>query len=1609
MSNFSQRLAALTPEQRALFEQLQKKQAASRSVSQTSASLIQRRSPDSPICLSIDQERLWFVQQMAPQSAAYNIAIAWQLTGRLDVAAVQASFTAIVQRHESLRMSVGVHLGRPIAHIVPDLSLTIPLLDLQALSAEQAAQECDRLADQEARQPFDLSQVPLFRVTLIQQTEQDWTLLLTLHHLIADGWSRGVLLKEFTQQYRAIVRGEPLTLPELPIQYGDYAQWQRQTWQKVDPTLEANVSGNSDVAVKNPHADYWRTQLANLAVLELPTDYPRPAMLSDAGATVTATFSIAQLNSVKAIARQTGTTVFMVLLAAFKLLLHRYTEQTDIAVGVPVANRDRPEVEGLIGFFVNTLTLRSRWSGNPRFMDLLKQVQQAIADAFTHQEVPFSQVVEWVQPDRHLSHNPLFQVMFQFQNQAYQLQNALTPEVALPNLTLTQTWRELGSTKFDLTWHLIEQVDGIQAVVEYRTDLFQAETVSRMVRQFQGLLEQITQAPEQPLSQFSLLTLDESRQLLDWGQGKVDRTLLTPYLHQRFEAQAAQTPQAIAVVFEEQSLTYEALNRQANQLARDLRSRGVMPETLVGIYLERSPLLLVALLAVLKAGGAYVPLDRKLGSDRLAFLLADAQPRLILTTTAEAAHLPVQTLPLLCLDADRIDMANSDRNLNLTISGNQLAYVIYTSGSTGTPKGTLLTHQGLANYLNWCCQHYTVAEGTGAPVQSAIGFDATITSLYAPLLVGRPVYLLPEADEILALRDAIQTQPNLSLVKLTPAHLEALSYLLPQAANPHAPNAFIIGGEALTENHLAFWRTYAPTARLINEYGPTETVVGCCIYEATLPDSMAVPIGRPIANTQLYVLDRHLQPVPIGVPGELYIGGAGVARGYLNRPDLTAERFIPHPKSLSPGRGTLNGTLNTELMLPSPNGRGAGGEGRLYKTGDRVRWRPDGTLDYLGRLDQQVKIRGFRVELGEVEAVLSQHSAIAQVVVTCQSDRQERPALVAYLVPQTQPAPTIAELRAFLNAKLPDYMHPAHWIWLEQLPLTPNGKVDRTALPAPTLDPTAIDQTAPQTDTEQILVEIWSELLGVSVGIHSNFFELGGDSILSLQVIARAYQAGLHLTPKQLFQHQTIATLAAIATPISSSSSPAAEVSGTVPLTPIQQWLVEQNLHNLDHYNQAILLQVVPNLNAAALNQAFQTLWRYHDALRLQLIPTETGWLQQYGTQQNPPHLIEIDLTAIAPSEQAAAIAQIANQLQASLHLATGDLTRLALFRLGQQSDRLLWIIHHWAVDGVSWRILWADLALAYQQFMNQEPIQLPNKTASLQTWAHQLIQDAHSETITAEQEYWTSLSAFSCPSLPLDYPTSTVQNTVSTIAELTLSLTQEDTQALLTEALKPYRNRVDEVLLTALVNSLADWTGTRQIWVDLEHYGRSAIGAELDLTRTVGWFTTLYPALLDLRTIQGPGASLKAVKEQLRTVPHQGLGYGLWRYLRGNSLPSLPDPEIRFNYLGQLDSQTLPNFSLGFAPEFSGILQHPQNQRPHLLALNSFVRDHQLQMCWQYGSHFHDRVTIKQLASHFIDALSTLIQHCQSTESGGLTPSDVSGARLNQVQLDQFLAKIQP
>ncbi|WP_414526541.1 condensation domain-containing protein [Nodularia chucula] len=1620
------RIAALPPEKRALFEQLLRQKTNSGKFSPQQA--IPRRQENTELPLSLAQERLWFLDQIDPHNCAYNIAISWQLTGNLNIPALFASLQKIIDRHESLRTAFPSQEGKPYQEIFSRVNLELPVIDLQSLPPQQQTLAAENLAKLEASQPFDLTQAPLMRVKLIRLTPHQTTLLLTLHHIIADGWSRGILLRELAICYRALIKGEKPSLPGLPIQYADFALWQREWLQSEEIQIQLV---------------YWRQKLAALPTLEIPTDYPRSALQKFQGKTESYLLPKNLLESLKNLSKQQGVTLFMLLLTAFKILLHRYSQQDEIVLGVPSANRDRQEIEGLIGFFVNTLVLRTDISGNPTFQTLLERIRTTAADAYQYQEIPFAKVVEALQIERDLSHNPLVQVMFQVQNAAYQLQNDTHLDLQLPDLEIQQTWVETGATKFDLTCHLVERSEGLLVVMEYCTDLFEQQTITKMIQHLRVLLTAVVENPSLKITEIPILTPEEEHQILvEWNQTQVNYP--QKWLHQLFEEQVERTPDHIAVCYREQTLTYQELNSKANELAYHLRTLGVGCESLVGIYLERSPELIIALLAVLKAGGAYVPLDSKLPSERLAYMLQDAKPEILLTMAASVATLPNYEGTVLCLDEDwQIIAQNSKNNLNHIVTGENLSYIIYTSGSTGTPKGVMLTHRGLANYLQWAIQTYPVDLGVGVPVQSAISFDATITSLYTPLLVGKSVILLPEAEEIEALKNALSSASNYSLVKLTPAHLSILSELLPQSSfsqdleNPSPnlsptrrealkippslvgkgvrglgysdqvqtgyPQAFIIGGEALTEQHLEFWRSYFPQTKLINEYGPTETVVGCCIYDATQKKSSNgnVPIGRPIANTQLYILDQYLQPVPVGVPGELYIGGAGVARGYLNRPELTAEKFIRDWKW-----GNYLFFPTPHSPLPTP----------LYKTGDRTRYLPDGTIEYLGRCDDQVKIRGFRVELGEIAASLKTHPSVQEAVVVLRKDRPNQSQLVAYLVGH-QPS-EFTDFRQYLATKLPAYMLPSAFVWLEKLPLTTNGKVDKQQLPQPPAKPQS-EQIAPRNAIETTLVQIWAEILGSSVGIHDNFFERGGDSILSIQMVAKANHAGMKLTPKQLFQHQTIAELATVIEIAPTTQAEQGIVTGIVPLTPIQHWLFEQNLHKWDHFNQAVLLEVAAGLEADYLRQAIEELVLHHDVLRSCFTTTLDGTWEQniIPSLEDEGMLTVINLQKLQKKQQTQQIESIASQLQACLDLATGKLFRVALLELGNgEHDRLLFIMHHLVIDGISWRILLEDLVTAYQQLKtNQTPVKLPAKTTSVPAWTQSLVNYAKSEKIESELTTWLEL--LPKESVPYQLPqlvTEKEYNTVGSEAEIQVTLDSSQTRALLEAVPKAYHTEINDVLLTALALTFRQWTKQNSLLIDLEAHGREDLFANTNITRTVGWFTTIFPVFLELKNTNDLGVNIKYVKEKLRQIPEKGIGYGVLRYLSKNknlsqTFQELPQSAISFNYLGQIDLFSSQGWILGLAKESTGLSSHALNERRYVLNVNTWIAQSQLQIQWRYSHNLHEKATIEYLAQQFIKTLQAIIQHCQSVENGGYTPSDFAGARLNQQQLDKFLNKLQP
>jgi amino acid adenylation domain-containing protein/non-ribosomal peptide synthase protein (TIGR01720 family) len=1527
---------------------------------------------DQDLPLSFAQQRLWFLDQLEPGSSTYNIAGGIRLIGRLDADVLERSLGECTRRHEALRTSFPAVDGRPCQVISQPRPAVLPGVDLRALSVEVRGQELEAIAMDVTRRPFSLAGGSLLRAVLVRVEEEEYLLLFAMHHIISDGWSMGILMKELTILSEALIAGRPSPLSPLPVQYADFAIWQRRYLQgEVLDRLLAS----------------WRERLAGSPdSLLLPTDRPRPVVLSSRGARREATFSKDLSLGLRHLGRRQGVTLFMTILASFTALLSRYSGQTDIVVGAPVANRNRSEIEPLIGFFVNTLVLRTAFPADISFHDLLGRVREVVLDAYALQDLPFEKLVDELQPQRNLSRTPLFQVMFALQNTPRQ-------ELRLPGVGVEPWEREGGepAAKFDLTLILTPTAGGLSSRVEYSTDLFDSATICRLLGHLESLLRGAAEDLDQRLPDLPLLTEVELQQLLvDWSEMRGYAS--GPCLHRSFEEQAERAPDVVAVVFEEARLTYGELNRRANRLAHHLAARGVGLESLVGVCLDRSAELVTALLGVLKAGGAYVPLDPTYPRERLDFLLRDAGARVVVTRQGLLEVLSSDLSLYVCLDRDRDAIAGeSAANPGAAAHPESLAYVIYTSGSTGKPKGALITHGNVARLFGATAPGFDFNAGDVWTLFHSFAFDFSVWELWGALLHGGRLVIVPyEVSRTPEAFYELLGRERVTVLNQTPSafrqliQAEALASPLPTVGDL-ALRWGIFGGEALELRSLEPWfrRHGDRKPRWVNMYGITETTVHVTFRPLAATDLTGAPasvIGQAIPDLALFLLGPSRELMPIGVPGELYVAGAGLARGYLGRPDLTAERFVPHPFSATAGE-------------------------RLYRTGDVARRLPGGELVYLGRMDRQVKIRGFRVELGEIETALAELSAVGQAVVLDHEDGAGGRRLTAYVVLRGAELPTAGDLRSLLQERLPDYMVPALFVLLETLPLTGHGKIDRKALLAIGPDrPDVGDFLLPRTEAEKVLGGIWSEVLRIErVGIHDNFFEMGGDSILSIQIIARANRAGLRLAPKHLFLHQTIAELAAISEDARGSGAEQGLVTGSLPLTPIQRWFFAQELPEAHHFNQSVFLSLGEVLHPPLLEQVVAGLCAYHDALRLRFRREPAGWRQVNAGIVGGTPFTHLDLSLLPRSAVDGEIAVIVARLQASLDLAAGPLVRVAQLDLGAgRQGRLLLVIHHLAVDGVSWRILLEDLQTAYGQRARGEAMALPDKTTSYRSWARRLGELSRSGDLVSELEYWRNAARSRALPLPVD---AVGENRVASARSVGVALTAAETESLLLEVPKAYRTQINDVLLTALALAFEGWTGSRRpLLVDLEGHGREEIFTDVDLSRTVGWFTSIFPVLLDLEGTAGVEQALKSVKERLRQIPRRGIGYGLLRHLGSRevqeALDTMPRAEVSFNYLGQLD-RVLPESSpFGLAPESSGPARSPRQRRGYLLEVNARIAGGRMQAVFRYGGDIHQEATVERLAGLFHARLRELIAHC-SSGAGGYTPSDFPLAKLDQQRLD--------
>ncbi|MHC0066354.1 amino acid adenylation domain-containing protein [Nostoc sp. UIC 10890] len=1308
----SQRRSQLSPAKRAILE----KRLRGESESNTPQIVIPRRSQQSPVALSFAQQRLWLFQQLEPQSVAYNELVTIHLEGVLNLVALNKSINEIVSRHESLRTTFELLEGQPVQVIHPTLTVALPVVSLSEQTAALQASEVERLTNDIIQKPFDLASGPLLQGMLLQTGEQEHLLLFSIHHIVCDGWSVQVLTQELAALYAAFCAGKSSPLSELPIQYPDFSVWQHQ-W----------LQGERE----KTQLAYWKQQLADASTTLMPTDRPRPPVQSFKGAIATFKLSSGLTQKLKSLSNRQGVTLFMTLLAAFQAQLYRYTNQQDICIGSPIANRNHADIEGLIGFFVNTLVLRTDLSGNPSFLELLKRVREVCVNAYAHADITFERLVEELHPERHLSQTPLFQVMFDWLEDSKK-------DLMLPDLTLKWLQNHSQTAKFDLTLSVVDANPELWGWWEYSTDLFDAATIDRMIGHFTNLLEAIVTHPEKRLLDLPLLTETERQTLLlDWN----DTTINYPQdkcIQELFEAQVERTPDAVAVVFEEEQLTYRQLNVKANQLAHHLQTLGVKPEVLVGICVERSLDMIIGLLGILKAGGAYLPLDPSYPQERLAFILEDSQVAVLLTQASLMEVMPQHKAKVVCLDADwHLIAQQSQDNILRKLSADNLAYVIYTSGSTGKPKGVQIPHSALSNFLQAMRQKPGLTEQDILLAVTTISFDIAALELFVPIITGACLVIASqETASDGALLSAKLSDSKATVMQATPATWQLL---LAAGWSGNHSLKILCGGEALP-GQLANQLLNRCDA-LWNMYGPTETTIWSAASLVKTVNS-TVPISGAIANTQLYILDQYHQLVPVGVPGELCIGGKGLARGYLNRPELTAEKFISNPFSQEATR--------------------------LYKTGDKARYLPNGEIEYLGRIDYQVKIRGFRIELGEIEALISQYPVVRETVVVA-TDTQS---LVAYIVTRTEQTLAISELRNFLESKLPSYMVPTAFVILEALPLTPNGKVDRKALPTPS-QTQLISQSnfvAPSTPIEEILVSIWTKLLGIEISIYDNFFEVGGHSLLATRLISQIRQVfQVEFPLRRVFEKPTIIGLAKDiekATRIGSESQIAniERISRLheLPLSFAQQrlWFLAQLDPNSSFYNIPAAVRLQGQLHIKALQQSFNEIIRRHEALRTNFQAKE-GQPVAIISSETSLTLPIFDISELSTNEQEAQVRQLAlAEAQQPFDLKNDLLLRVKLIRLSEAEYVVLFTMHHIVSDGWSIGVLVRELVTLYQAFCDEQPLPLaefPVHYVDFAAWQRQWLQK---EVLQSQISYWLKHleNAPKVLELPTDHPRPAIQ-----------------------------------------------------------------------------------------------------------------------------------------------------------------------------------------------------------------------------------------------------------
>ncbi|GJG89259.1 hypothetical protein tb265_44400 [Gemmatimonadetes bacterium T265] len=1520
--------------------------------------------------LSSMQQGLLFHALSGADGGAYHLQVRFAADGPLDVGAFRRVWDEVVRRHGILRTAfVWEGVPWPLQVVVARAAMPWDDEDWRDLDRDEQAARLDGLLADDRRASFDLARAPLTRVTLVRTGDARYEVVWSVHHLLLDGWSAHALLREVRERYEALAAGRPAP-DEFARPYRDY----------IDALAAAP---DADASAKA----FWRGRLAGFTT---PTPLGVDRRGADAGACGHArhdvTLGTGRTAALQAFAREHRVTLNTVFQGAWAVLLSRYAGDDDVLFGATVTTRPAAleGVERMVGLFLNTVPVRVRVAPDANVAEWLQALQRDQAEARAHEATPLADVQRWSEVP---AGTALFDSLLVFEN--YPGGRPFAPRPGDPSAVSFDALDIVEHTHYPLT---LAVVPGARLTVRamYDASRFAPDVVDRLLGHLGAVLDGMLAGAHARVGALDVLPAAERRMLLKEWSATALPDIGARTVHELFAATASERPAAVALATDGGDVMYAELDRHADRIARALRDRGVGPGTFVALALRPSPDLIAAVLGVLKAGAAYVPLDLSAPAERVAFLLEDTSAPIVLAERDLAPHIPARDGTAVVVLGDMMTGEEVPAvPLGIAaVDAESPAYVMYTSGSTGRPKGVVVPHRAVVRLVRET-NFMRLGPDEVFLLLSPTAFDASTLEIWGALLNGGTLAIPGPGAPPVERLGALVRRHGVTALWLTAALFRHVVDTDLDALRPL--RQLLAGGDVLPPEQVRRVRRELPHVRLINGYGPTENTTFTCCHAVNADDADAgsVPVGRPIANTTVYILDAERRPVPVGVPGELWAGGRGVALGYLNRPGLTSERFVD-----SPFRA---------------------GE-RLYRTGDRTRWRADGVVEFLGRFDTQVKLRGFRVEPGEVEAVLASHPALLAAAVVVREGRAGDKRLVAYHVARDGADVDATALRAYLAERLPEYMVPSAFVRMDALPVTTNGKVDRKALPDPSAgaDEARTAYEAPRTDVEAALAAIWRDVLRVErVGVHDHYYELGGDSILSIQIAARARAAGLKVGVAMLAKHPTVAGLAATLGRDAAPAAADAEMSvGTAPLTPIQRWFFELDPAERDHWNQTFLFRTEGALDARALRGAVHELLRHHDALRLRFTQADGEWTQRFAAPDAAdavPVQVE-DLAAVPDEGLSDAIARVAAAAARSLDIAHGPCVRVVDMPLGRgRGGRLLVVIHHLVVDGISWRILLEDLEAAYARLLAGAAPALPAKTTSYQQWAADLSAQATSAALAAERPHWLAVTDAPPVPLPTDGPRD-ASNTVGEAGTVVVALDAQETAQLLQRVPPVYATQVNDVLLLALADALAPWAGRgaaddAALLLDLEGHGREDVVPDLDLTRTVGWFTSVFPVRLPLGSAGGVGERLKAMKEMLRAVPRRGVGYGSLRYLAGDAaLAARPAASILFNYLGQFDQLVADSALFRFAPEDPGPWLSPRGRRRHLIEINSLVLNGRLEFRWTFGRRIHDEATVRGLADATLAALRAVIAHCRTPDAGGRTPSDYPLVRLTQAQVDRLV-----